>query len=70
MSLGWDNPAGGDLIPFLKEAREAGYEGVSGFADTAWNDYIADPGEFRRVLEGEGLSLASMDVQSGTPWPR
>lgn len=36
MSLGWGNPSGDDLIPFLKEVKAAGYDGVAGFADTSW----------------------------------
>ena len=70
MSLGWGSPTGEDFIPFLKEVKAAGYEGVTGFADTAWWEYIGEPGEFRRMLDGEGLVLASMDVQSGAELDR
>lgn len=65
MSLGWRNPVGDDLVPFLKEAKAADYEGVTGFADTNWWEYISQPKTFGDMLDGEGLALASMDVQSG-----
>ena len=64
MALGWGNPTGDDLIPFLKEVKEAGYEGVTGFADLSWNPYMQNPKEFGQILSDHGLALASMDINS------
>ncbi|MFC1715952.1 sugar phosphate isomerase/epimerase family protein [Candidatus Poribacteria bacterium] len=64
MSLGWGNPSGEDLVPFLKEVKAAGYDGVAGFADAGWDDYIDQPAKFSRLLANEGLSLASLDAKT------
>lgn len=64
MSLGWGNPSGEGLVPFLKEVKAAGYEGVAGFADVGWDGYIDQPAEFSRLLADEGLSLANLDVKT------
>lgn len=64
MSLGWGNPSGEGLIPFLKEVKAAGYEGVAGFADAGWDDYIDQPAKFGRWLADEGLFLASLDAKT------
>ncbi len=64
MSLGWGNPSGEGLVPFLKEVKAAGYDGVAGFADTAWDEYMDQPAKFSQLLANEGLSLASLDVKT------
>lgn len=64
MSLGWGNPSGEGLVPFLKEVKAAGYEGVAGFADAGWDDYIDQPAKFGQWLADEGLFLASLDVNT------
>lgn len=64
MSLGWGNPSGEDLVPFLKAAKVAGYDGVAGFADTEWSEYMDQPEQFRRWLADEGLFLASLDAKT------
>jgi sugar phosphate isomerase/epimerase len=64
MELGWNNPSGENIIPFLKEVKAAGYEGVSGFAHRSWSAYREAPAEFGSMLDGEGLKLASIDVES------
>ncbi len=64
MSLGWGNPSGEDLAPFLKEVKAAGYDGVAGFADTGWDNYIGQPAKFSQLLADEGLSLANLDVKT------
>ncbi|MBT3602770.1 MAG: TIM barrel protein [Candidatus Latescibacteria bacterium] len=64
MTINWANPKGDGLIPFLKEVKEAGYEGVSGFADSHWAEQMANPKEFGQQLADEGLELASMDIVS------
>ncbi len=35
MELGWNNPKGDDIVPFLKEVKTAGYEGVRGSSSPA-----------------------------------
>ena len=64
MSLGWGNPSGEDLVPFLKEVKTAGYDGVAGFADAGWDDYIDQPAKFGKLLADAGLSLASLDART------
>jgi len=64
MSLSWDNPSGRGLIPFLKEVKAAGYDGVAGFADTTWDEYMDQPEKFGQWLADEGLFLASLDAKT------
>jgi len=61
-SLLWGNPRGDDLVPWLKEVKALGYDGVSGFADWGWESYIDDGDSFRTTLAEQGLELASMIV--------
>lgn len=62
MELGWRNPKGDALVSYLKDARLAGYEGVTGFHHAGFSDYFDKPEAFRTLLEGEGLALTSMDI--------
>jgi len=62
MSLLWNNPNGEKFVPWLREVKQAGYDGVAGFAEWGWQDYIGDPKGFGRMLNGEGLELASLDI--------
>ena len=62
MSLLWNNPNGDKLEPWLDEVKAAGYDGVAGFAEWGWQDYLAKPAEFGRLLANHGLKLASMDI--------
>ena len=59
-SLLWGNPAGDLLAPWLDEVRSIGYEGVSGFSDWGWQEYVASPPTLRAKLDAAGLDLASM----------
>lgn len=59
-SLLWDNPNGERLVPWLKEVRELGYDGVSGFADWGWESYKSDGLAFDQTLSECGLELGSM----------
>jgi hypothetical protein len=61
MEIGWNNPRGEDIVPFLKEAKAAGYQGVSGFAHMGWSAYRERPAEFGSMLTVKGSnSPASM----------
>lgn len=62
MSLLWNNPNKNEFIPWLKEVKEAGYDGISGFAEGSWKDYIDNPKEFDRILKEFDLELASINV--------
>jgi sugar phosphate isomerase/epimerase len=42
--------------------KEAGYDGVAGFAEWGWQEYIGRPNDFRRMLDDEGVGVASVDV--------
>lgn len=62
MSLLWNNPHGEQFAPWLREVKACGYEGVAGFADWGWTDYLPQPAHFQQMLDGEGLALASLDM--------
>jgi len=62
MSLGWGNPNGERFVPWLREVKSAGYDGVAGFTDWGLQEFLERPAELRRLLDAEGLSLASADV--------
>jgi sugar phosphate isomerase/epimerase len=62
MSLLWGNPSGDQFIPWLDEVRDAGYDGVAGFSDWGWAEYLDDPHAFRTLLDDNGLGLASVDL--------
>lgn len=66
MSLGWSNPHGEQLAPWLAEVKSAGYAGVAGFAfagmvETFYGQF-GDPAAFKSMLDEHGLALASVDV--------
>lgn len=62
MSLLWGNPNGDQFIPWLEEVRAVGYDGIAGFADWGWNDFLDNPRHFRTLLNDKGLGLASVDL--------
>lgn len=62
MALGWGDPHGEQFDPWLGEVKAAGYEGVSGFAEFGWKEYIDQPDLFRKHLDENGLGLASVDA--------
>lgn len=68
MELGWNNPQGDDIPAFFSEVRSAGYEGVSGFEHQGWEPYLDRPAEFGRMLDAEGLAVASMDIETGADY--
>lgn len=63
MHLTWHVPVGDDFVPWLREVREAGYEGITSFAHWGLESFIERPGELKRLLEDEGLALAAVDVR-------
>jgi len=67
ISLMWRNPVGEDFVPWLKEVKAAGYDGVAGFPNWGWQDYIDDPGVLGRMLSDQGLALANLAVVGVDP---
>jgi inosose dehydratase len=66
MSLNWNNPTGNQFAPWLDEVKEAGYDGITGFASSSLEPYIVRPQELKRLLDERGLRLASVDVHYHT----
>jgi len=62
MSLNWNNPTGADFGPWLDEVKEAGYDGITGFASSSLEPFLDRPLELKRMLDERGLQLASVDV--------
>ncbi|TDF89189.1 sugar phosphate isomerase/epimerase family protein [Paenibacillus piri] len=62
MSLIWNNPQGDEFPLWLEEVKEAGYDGVTGFAAHSFKPFIEQPAELKRMLDNSGLLLASIDV--------
>jgi sugar phosphate isomerase/epimerase len=59
-SLLWGNPRGDKLGPWLDEVVELGFQGVSGFSDWGWEDYVANPKTFASETRARDLGLASI----------
>lgn len=68
MTLGWGDAAGEQLEPFLADVKQAGYDGVTSFADVTWARYIEEPDDLARLLDRYGLAIASMDVKVHRDW--
>lgn len=63
MTLTWNNPEGDRIEPMLREMKEAGYDGVSGFAHFGTvSAFIDNPLEWKKLLDRNGLKMASLDV--------
>jgi sugar phosphate isomerase/epimerase len=62
MHLNWNLPVGERFIPWLKEVKEAGYDGITGFSHWGLETYINQPGLLKRLLDDNGLSLAAIDA--------
>jgi hypothetical protein len=43
MGLNWNNPTGDNFITWLKEAKEAGYDGITGFDEKNLAAFIERP---------------------------
>lgn len=63
MHLTWNVPVGDAFVPWLREVREAGYEGITSFAHWGLEHFIEKPQALKTLLADEGLSLAAVDVQ-------
>lgn len=62
MSLTWNWPQGNRFVPWLEEVKEAGYDGITGFANKELEAFIDQPKELKRLLDHNGLMLAGIDV--------
>lgn len=62
MSLGWGPVDGDRFHSWLPEAKEAGFDGVSGFVDKEFRPFLRKPEELLRILDRHGLSLGSANM--------
>lgn len=62
MSLIWNNPGEEQFEAWLAEVKEAGYDGITGFASSSLAPFVGRPKELRRMLAAHGLKLASVDA--------
>ncbi|WP_165972370.1 sugar phosphate isomerase/epimerase family protein [Paenibacillus piri] len=63
MTLTWNNPSHDQFPQWLKEVKEAGYDGITGFAHNhAFEYFLEHPKELYDLLDHFGLGLSSLDV--------
>ena len=55
----WGGVGGDKFIPWLKEVKEAGYDGVTGLSGD-FEPYMEKPSELKKILGEYGLGLASI----------
>jgi len=55
----WGGVGGDKFIPWLKEVKEAGYDGVTGLSGD-FEPYFDTPGELKKILGKFGFGLASV----------
>jgi sugar phosphate isomerase/epimerase len=63
MHLNWHIPSGDQFVPWLREVKEAGYEGITSFAHWGLEPFIERPQDLKQLLNDEGLALAAVDVR-------
>ncbi len=61
MSVLWGNPRGEAFLPWLKEVKQSGYDGIGGFSFD-YEEHLNAPAAYKSMLEDNGLSLASFDI--------
>lgn len=61
MTLIWGNLSPESIEPCLREAAQAGYDGVTVFAEEVLDPYIDAPAVLASMLAAQGLSLAAVD---------
>jgi sugar phosphate isomerase/epimerase len=65
MTLTWNNPPYEQFSAWLGEVKAAGYDGISGFANSpAFQAFMERPRELAAQLDAFGLGFASLDVFS------
>lgn len=62
MHLTWNIPVGDDFVPWLREVKSAGYDGITSFSHWGLESFIDRPEDLRTILGGEGLELAAVDA--------
>jgi sugar phosphate isomerase/epimerase len=60
-TLLWGNPKGEEFKNCVREAREAGYDGLSGFSHWGWEQYVEDPDSLKSLLDDQELAVPSMN---------
>lgn len=61
MSALWGNVGGDTFIQWVKEVKNAGYDGIAGFAGD-FEPFMGDPVELIKILNDNGLALSSIDI--------
>ena len=61
MSALWGDVSSAAFEPWLREVREAGYDGIAGFSGD-FEPYFDKPDALKRLLDDSGLGLASVDI--------
>lgn len=62
MHLNWNIPVGDEFVPWLKEVKDAGYDGITSFAHWGLETYIPRPNALHNLLDDHGLELAAVDT--------
>lgn len=62
MSLGWGPVDGDRFRSWLTEAKEAGFDGVSGFVDKEFRPFLKKPDKLIRLFDDVGLSMGSANM--------
>ena len=63
MHLNWNIPENEAFIPWLKEVKAAGYDGITSFAHWGLQDFITKPAALQTMLDDHGLKLAAVDAK-------
>lgn len=61
MSVLWGNPRGEAFLPWLREVKQLGYDGIGGFSFD-YDEHLKAPADYKKMLDDTGLSLGSFDI--------
>lgn len=63
MHLNWNIPIGDLFVPWLKEVKSAGFDGITSFDHWGLEAYIDRPQVLHTLLNNHGLELAAVDTK-------
>ncbi|MCL2158413.1 MAG: sugar phosphate isomerase/epimerase [Oscillospiraceae bacterium] len=61
MSALWGAVGGEAFVPWIKEVKKAGYDGIAGFSGD-FEPFYDEPGELKNLLADNDLGLSSIDI--------